>query len=124
MCSSDLASIGRLGAPYDGVTPITTDAAFLCVRAEAAVFDWPRLFFWGDAGLGTTFIGQSGAYFRGGAWQVRGGVGMRLGTDAGGARLRIGYGTAPTFSKVTPFTGTFDFGGFVLALDGVFRVLG
>lgn len=118
------ASIGRLGAPYDGVQPITTDAGFACVRVEAAVFDYPRLFFWGDTGLGLTSIGQPGGYFHGGAWSVRGGVGMRIGTDAGGARLRVGYGTAPTFSSVTTYGKGFDFGGFVLALDGVLRVLG
>ncbi len=118
------ASIGRLGSPYDGVQPITTDAALLGVRAEAAVFDFPRLFFWGDTGLGLTSIGQPGGYFHGAAWAVRGGVGMRIGTDAGGARLRVGYGTMPTFSGVTTIGKGFDFGGFVLAIDGVIRVLG
>jgi hypothetical protein len=119
------ASIGRLGSPYDGVQPITMDAGFACVRAEAAVFDYPRLFFWGDVGLGVTSIGQPGGYFHGGAWEFRGGVGMRVGTDAGGARLRVGYGTAPTFSDVRRGVQSgFDFGGFVLAIDGVLRVLG
>lgn len=115
-------SFGRLGAPYGGVSPVTTDAAFVAARAEAAVLGYPRLFFWADAGLGLSWIGTTD-HVVGGVWQVRGGAGMRLGTDAGGARLRFGYGTAPTFSKVTGL-GRYDFGGFVLALDGVIRVLG
>ena len=118
------ASLGRLGAPYDGVQPITTDALFFGVRAEAAVFDWPRLFFWADVAGGRGWIGQPNAYESVGAWALRGGIGMRMGKDAGGVRMRFGYGVAPTFSPVTPTTGKFDYGGFVIALDGVIRVLG
>jgi hypothetical protein len=117
-------SFGRLGAPYGGVSPITTDAAFVAARAELAVLGYPRLFFWADAGLGLGWIGANGDHPALGVWEVRGGAAMRLGTDAGGARIRLGWGYSPTMSKVTPAAGRYDFGGFVLALDGVIRVLG
>jgi len=114
---------GRMGPPYADVPPIQTWGGSIAARVEVDVFSWPRLFFWADPSIGLASIGAPGAsktmWFGG----IRGGVGLGMGREnAVGVRLRAGLSYSPVFGKVTESAGVFDFGGFVLQLDGVFRV--
>lgn len=115
--------IGSLGAPYEGVQPIGTYGAALAARVEADLFPWPRLFVWFDPSIGLGSIGVPGDRTTLTFWGMRGGVGIGTAREKASIRFRIGYGAAPTFDKVSPWTGNFDFGGWLFQLDGVLRVL-
>lgn len=114
--------LGRLGAPYQGVDPIRTDAAWLAVREELALYRWPRVILWADEAIGASSIGSAGSYATRATWGVRGGLGLRIGNQRPAVRFRVGYSYAPTFSRVSDYGGGFDFGGIFVALDGVLRV--
>lgn len=114
---------GRMRAPYDGIPALELWAGSLAARAEIDLLKWPRLFVWADPSLGLGSIGVPDARKTLGFWGIRGGVGIGSRRDAPwGLRLRVGYGYAPTFSPVTDLTGTFEWGGVMFMLDGVFRV--
>ncbi len=117
------ADIGRLGAPYDGVEPIRTDALFLAVRQELVLVGWPRIFLYADEGFGLARFGVSGSHRLVATPAVRGGFGLRIGNQPTAARLRIGYAWAPTLANVSAEGGKYDFGGWIFSLDGVLRVL-
>lgn len=114
--------VGRLGAPYPGLEPIRTDSAFVGARQELILNRWPRIFLWLDESIGGGSIGLPGDHKLIGAFQVRGGVGLRIGNQRPAIRARIGYGFAPTFTNVTDAAGKYDFGGWVFSLDGALRV--
>jgi hypothetical protein len=114
--------IGKLGPPYDGVPAIDTYGGSIAARIEADLFPWPRLFVWCDPSVGVGSIGVTGAHNAVGFWGLRGGIGLGSTRDKSSIRFRIGYAYAPTFNIVTPWTGTFDYGGWLFQLDGVIRV--
>lgn len=116
---------GSMGSPYGGVPAIETWGGSLAARAEVDVFTWPRLFLWLDPSLGLGSIGVPNArktvVFPG----FRAGIGVGMAHKSNYAvRVRAGWAYAPTLTKVTETSGTYDFGGFVLQLDGVFHVGG
>ena len=113
--------IGRMGAPYDGIDPIRTDAASFALREELQLFRWPKFLLWVDESVGLGRIGTSDASKTLPLWGVRFGLAFRIGNQQPAMRLRFGYGIVPTFSPVTG-AGRYDFGGFVFAIDGVLRV--
>lgn len=114
---------GRMSAPYDGLDALGLWGASLGVRAEADVFRYPRLFFWAEPALGEGFIGVADARKAAGYWEVRGGAGFgTLRDQPVSVRLRVGWSWAPTFSTVTAMAGSFNYGGLLFLLDGVFRV--
>ena len=112
-----------LGAPYDGLPSIGVHAVSVAARVEADLFPWPRLFLWADPSFGNGWIGVPDARTSMLFWGVRGGVGIGTSRDKTSVRFRIGYAYAPTFDKVTEWTGTYNYGGWVFQLDGVLRVL-
>lgn len=113
---------GRLGAPYDGVEPISTVAGSIGVRGEIELYHWPRLFIWADPSIGVGSIGVANAHQTLSTWGMRGGIGVGSTPGAASLRFRMGFAYSPTFKGVTPDTGIFDFGGFVFLLEGAFRV--
>jgi hypothetical protein len=115
--------IGKLGAPYDDVPPIRTYGASLAARVEADLFPRPRIFLWADPSIGKGWIGPEGNIMSRGFWGVRAGVGIGTVREQWSVRFRIGWAYAPTHDKVTPWTGPFDFGGWLFQIDGVLRVL-
>ncbi len=115
---------GRMGAPYDGVPPISTNAGTIGARVEMDLFPWPRLLFWAEPSIGAGQIGTSESKTTVGLWGIRGGFGIGSARDKASLRFRLGYSWAPTFQAVTPVSGTFNWGGFSLQIDGVLRVLG
>ncbi len=114
--------VGRLGAPYEGVTPIDTWGASLAARVEIELHSWPRLFVWGDPSIGVGSIGVPGARQTVGFWGYRGGLGVATARDATALRFRVGYGSGPTFGNVTGGAGGFDYGGILVLVDGALRV--
>jgi hypothetical protein len=114
--------MGKLGAPYDDVPSIATYGGSIAARVEADLFPWPRLFLWCDPSIGIGSIGIPDARMTVGFWGLRGGVGIGTAHDKTSLRFRIGYAYAPTFDSVTPWTGSFDYGGWLFQLDGVLRV--
>jgi hypothetical protein len=115
--------LGSLAGPYDDVPWIRTNSAAIAARVEADLFPWPRLFLWADPSIGVGWIGVPGEEMTRGFWGFRAGVGIGSAREKASVRFRIGYSYAPTFNKVTPWTGTFDWGGWLFQLDGVLRVL-
>lgn len=115
--------IGKLGAPYDALPSIQTYGGSIAARFEADLFPLPRLFLWADPSIGVGSIGIPDARNSVGFWGLRAGVGIGTGRERASVRFRVGYAYSPSFDKVTPWTGNFDFGGWLFQLDGVLRVL-
>jgi hypothetical protein len=112
--------LSRFGAPYAGVEPIDVYAFSLAARAELAAVLYPRIFLWFEPTVGAGAFVASG-HRTVGFGGFRGGVGL-----AGSVwkyvalRLRFGYAWEPSMKPITAAAGSFDFGGYVFALDGVF----
>lgn len=114
---------GQMSAPYGGLEPLDLWGAALGLRAEADVFRYPRLFFWLEPAIGKGWIGVPDLRKSVSFYDLRGGVGLGMLRDAPvSLRLRVGWSYAPTFDVVTPMAGTYNYGGLLFHLDGVFRV--
>ena len=114
--------VERQPAAYDGLDALATDAGYLGLREELAIYHWPRFFLWLDESCGVGRIGAGDTHKTMLVTAITGGVGLRMGLQPTAFRLRVGYAWAPTFSSVTDVAGKYDFGGFMFAIDGVFRV--
>lgn len=114
--------VDHLGAPYDGLDPIWAESLTGGAREEFTFARFPPLFLWMDETFGVARVGRSGAYATLKAFDVRGGVGVRMGWSSHALRLRVGWSYGPTMGNVTDSAGGYDFGGLVVALDGVLRV--
>jgi hypothetical protein len=112
---------GRLGAPYDGLPSIDTDALLVGGRVEARISRYPVVFLWTDFDVGASWVGTPGAHQISRAWSARIGPGLRFGSEQLAGRLRIGYEYTPV--GVTSNLGTLDLGGLFFSFDGVFRAL-
>lgn len=113
----------ELTPAYTGMPSIGINGSFLSVREEFIFLNWPRLFIWSDQGFGLTWFGANGDRAKMiGGFAFRMGIGLRIGTEKGGAQIRFGYSYSPSLSAITAPAGGFDFGGLVLALEGAFRV--
>jgi hypothetical protein len=115
------ASFDRLGAPYDGVSPLDVAALVVGGRAELRLSSFPVVFGWGDVAAGASSAGPAGAHATSYVLGARVGVGLRIGVAAEALRVRLGYAYQPT-GRISD-RGGLDLGGFVVALDGVIRAL-
>jgi hypothetical protein len=111
--------VSRFGAPYGGVDPIDVYAFSLAARAELAAVLYPRIFLWFEPTVGAAAFVSTG-HTTVGMYGFRAGVGLAGPiTKSFALRLRFGYSLEPSMKTITQ-AGKFDFGGYVLALDGVF----
>ncbi|MFI5300004.1 MAG: hypothetical protein ACHREM_18095 [Polyangiales bacterium] len=115
------ATYGRLGAPYDSVPTIDTDALLIGATIEARISRFPVVFLWTDLDAGAAWVGPVGAHQTSLAWSARVGPGLRFGSEQLAGRLRVGYEYTPagTFGTL----GSLDLGGLFFSFDGVFRAL-
>lgn len=113
---------GRLGAPYDGLPAIDTDAALVGARIETRITHYPVIFLWADVDAGASRIGPPGAHTTSFAWSTRIGPGLRFGSEQIAGRLRVGYEYTPAGS-VGISKNSLDLGGLFFSFDGVFRAL-